>query len=238
MARRKGVKRERKGYKRNPLRDMYDKTKSNSLKQFESPVTIPMNFVMAIDVAEQKPLFVPAKLAQNETVTVPPYQNLTCRGTVLPDGDYSVIGLERIVTVELKRINDLLSYIGSERTTKTIPKLQRMRNYFWTALVVEADETNVYMANAVYNTVLTPNQIRGFFRSLHIRYGIHSYINPSRERCEYWILEHLTYVYKLLQTQEGLDLWQRKRDGIIAAKDYVPYPPPAVRGKKTGWTQQ
>jgi len=200
---------------------------------FESPVSIPKGFILAIDVSEQRPLFVPKRLANGEQIVLP--SGLTCQGRILPDGDYSVIGLERIVAVELKRMNDLLSYIGKERTSKTIPKLRRLQNYWWAAIVVQESEQDIISVNTRYETQITPNKVRGFFRSLHIHYGIHSYFNREAERCEYWILEHLAYAFTKLLKQECQNLWRRKRDGIIAAKDYVPLPEPSTRGKKVGW---
>jgi len=231
-SKRKSVKRKR-GTKSRPKGVASYARTSWTQNMFESPVSIPKGFILAIDTAEQKPLFIPKRIADGEQIVLP--SGLTCQGRVLPDGDYSVIGLERVVAVELKRMSDMLLYIGKERIAKTIPKLRRLQNYWWAAVVVQESERDIISVNTIYETQMTPNKVRGFFRSLHVHYGIHSYFNREAERCEYWILEHLTYAFTKLLKQECQDLWRRKRDGIIAATDYVPLPEPSVRGKNVGW---
>lgn len=63
------------------------------------------------------------------------------RGT-LPTGDYSILGLEHLVAVERKSLNDLLGCIGGGRD-RFERELQRLLAYETRALVVEASWADI-----------------------------------------------------------------------------------------------
>jgi ERCC4-type nuclease len=63
---------------------------------------------------------------------------LTVELATLATGDYSVKGLEHIVAIERKSLNDLLGCIGRERE-RFDREVQRMLAYPCRALVIEAD---------------------------------------------------------------------------------------------------
>jgi len=81
---------------------------------------IPDNFTLIQDTREQLPLFTPERQSRDTTFL---YRDelLITTGT-LHNGDYSVIGYENKVCIELKRLSDFLSYLGTERK-KTEHKL-------------------------------------------------------------------------------------------------------------------
>ena len=62
---------------------------------------------------------------------------LRCVGGSLPTGDYSVVGLERYVTVERKSLDDLLGCIGRERE-RFEREMQRILAYPARLLIIEA----------------------------------------------------------------------------------------------------
>lgn len=76
-----------------------------------------------IDTREQTPLTFP--------------NTPTTAGT-LTTGDYSVLGLEHIIAVERKSLDDLLACCGRERN-RFKRELQRLRAYRFRLLVIEAD---------------------------------------------------------------------------------------------------
>jgi len=151
--------------------------------------------VLVIDTNEQRPLFINIK-RQPKSGEVFELDGFTAIGKKLKDGDYSILGFEDKITVERKRMSDFISYIGKERTTKTIPKLERLGSMFWASLVLELSERK--LSGVLPRTKLTKEHVRGFLKMVRVKYGIHVYINPDRQYLERYILDHLTYAYKIL----------------------------------------
>lgn len=112
----------------------------------------------------------------------------------LDTGDYAITGHEDLACVELKRLSDFDSFMGSERNSKTIPKLERMSEMLWSALVINRAPGRVFGERTHGN--MTRENARGFLKMCRVRYGIHVFISANRKECERYILDHLTYVYK------------------------------------------
>lgn len=55
----------------------------------------------------------------------------------LKTGDYSIVGMEPLITIERKSLSDLFSTLGSARD-RFIAELERMKTYQVSAVVVEA----------------------------------------------------------------------------------------------------
>ena len=149
------------------------------------PTKIPKGFVLLIDTREQKPLF--AK----------PIDGLTIVRTKVDVGDYTVRGYEDRVCVELKRLSDFDSFMGSERIRKTLPKLKRMGAMDWSALVVNISETMLF-GKRRYGK-MTREHARGFLKKVRVGYGIHVYWTTSTEKAERYVLDHLCYAYEILK---------------------------------------
>lgn len=161
----------------------------------QQPPAIPNGFILAQDPREQLPLFSDKRLIRDESYAWRDF--LTVRGQTLHDGDYSIVGFEKLITIELKRMSDFLSYVGSERK-KTEEKLQRMSRMTFAGLVVLEDEYKILHPGANsydQKSRLTNMQIRGFLKSVNVQYGIHTYINKDEEMCRTWMLDRLTYFY-------------------------------------------
>jgi hypothetical protein len=71
-----------------------------------------------------------------------------------------------------------------------------MSEYYFKALVIEADEGMLYAPQEF--TTLTKEHVRGFLKSIRVRYGMHVYCNSKVEYIERYVLDHLTYAYKKL----------------------------------------
>lgn len=91
----------------------------------------PTDVTAVIDTREQTPL------------DVSPLRSVT--GT-LATGDYSVLGLEHMVSVERKSLPDFLSCVGRERE-RFEREIQRLLGYECRAIVVEATWTEVEAGN-------------------------------------------------------------------------------------------
>ena len=64
------------------------------------------------------------------------FENLPSEPGSLPTGDYSVRGLEHLISVERKSLDDLLGCVGRGRA-RFLRELQRLRAYRFRHLVVE-----------------------------------------------------------------------------------------------------
>lgn len=142
---------------------------------------IPSDFVLVVDTREQQPLF------------NPPPEGLTIVKQALKHGDYSIRGFENKVTIERKKMSDLMSYIGSERE-KTVLKLDSMKDLQWKALVIEENWDDLFLPKKY--SQLSTNTIRQALVSFNLRFGLHIFSHPYRSECEKWILDRLLYWHK------------------------------------------
>lgn len=151
------------------------------------PVRIPPGFTLVVDTREKKyhHLFHDAR------------PDLPIVRRCLPIGDYSVEGYERQIAFELKRLSDLLSFIGVEHNTRTVGKLERMAACRFAALVIQEDEKT--LAGTYKYSKLTREHVRGFLLSCQVVYGIHVYHNKNAEALERWILDLAIRTWKELQ---------------------------------------
>ena len=143
---------------------------------------IPDGFILVVDTAEQLPLFNPIPIG------------LCVVRQVIPVGDYSIKGFEDRICIERKKVSDFFQYIGRDRD-ETVKKLLCMSQMHWASLIVEADIDDLYDPSVP--TVLTREHVRGFFKALRVRYGIHSLVTDDRNELERYVLDSLTYAYKM-----------------------------------------
>ncbi len=161
---------------------MNEKTKE---KEFIwKPTKIPKGFVLIIDTREQRPLFLERQ------------QELIVHRKELIVGDYSIEGFESRTCVERKQLSDFDAFIGRERVSKTIPKLEHMRQMYWAGLAIECSERKLF-GERKYGK-MTPEHTRGFLKIVEVRYGVHTYWAKDRVKLEQWILDRLCDVYEML----------------------------------------
>jgi ERCC4-type nuclease len=165
-----------------------DAKRDNRKKNIETivwgPTQIPEGFILMVDTREQLPLFDPI-----------PRGLCIVRDTV-PVGDYSILGFQDRICVERKMESDFFTYIGRDRDA-TVRKLERMAAMDFAALVVEADEYDLY--NPSVPTKMTREHVRGFMRCVRVRYGIHLYCNSSHSEVERYVLDSLAYAYEKIR---------------------------------------
>lgn len=148
--------------------------------------------VVLIDTREQSPLFVRKRLGVGEQSVV---NGVTFEGATLHDGDYTVRGLELMVAIERKMLSDFDAYMGKERNTKTIPKLERLACLKWAGLVVETTEDALY-GKRKYGR-MTGAHARGFLCKAEVQYGLDVYVSDDRAMLERWVIDRLMYAWKL-----------------------------------------
>jgi len=103
----------------------------------------PENVTAIIDTREQLPL----DLAPLRTVT-----------RMLTTGDYSVVGLEKVVSVERKSLVDLVQCVGRDRK-RFDREVQRLLAYPVRAIVVEASWSEIERGD--WRSQVKPSQVTG-----------------------------------------------------------------------------
>ncbi len=156
------------------------------------PTPIPAGFKLIVDTNEQIPLF-QSPVYRNIIIK----KQLRDKGEQYSKGDYSVKGFENQIIIERKQISDFLSYIGSERE-KTIKKLMLVKDFYFKALIIEASDKELTFELPAY-TQLTLECVRGFLKTIRVKYGFHVFNSDSRDELERFVLDHLTYAYKQLR---------------------------------------
>ncbi|KKM82838.1 hypothetical protein LCGC14_1315600 [marine sediment metagenome] len=96
-------------------------------------------------------------IARNEQIPFV-FTNMPAEPGTLVTGDYSVKGLEHLVAVERKSLDDLLRCIGCDRD-RFKRELQRMRAYRFRLLVVEASAADLEAGE--WRSKLKPAHVMG-----------------------------------------------------------------------------
>ena len=97
----------------------------------------------------------------------------------LQTGDYSIQGYENQITIERKSLTDLFGTVGKGRK-RFEAELQRMVEYRFAAVVVEADWVTV-LRHPPTRSRLNPKTIYTSVIAWQIRYGVHFWFCPNRE---------------------------------------------------------
>ncbi len=151
-------------------------------------VKIPRGFKIVIDTREQMPLF-----------TDDEYKDIVTRGTV-KHGDYTFVGGESVIGIERKRKSDFYMYIIDH--DKTTRKLRAMDGLRFKALVIEHDEDDIHDTKDGYSESMTREHVRGFLRSVNLKYNMHVYMHGKREYVERWVLDRLVGMYNIIKDEE------------------------------------
>ena len=114
------------------------------------------------------------------------------RGATLPSGDYSLEGYESLVAVERKSKADAFSTIGTANRERFVRELERLAEYQFAAVVVEAEWSEI-LSNPPPHTQVTPKTLYRSVLAWQQRYPrVHWMMVPGREAGElttYRILE-------------------------------------------------
>jgi ERCC4-type nuclease len=114
--------------------------------------------------------------------------------------DYSVQGMEKLLSLERKSLSDLITTVIQERS-RFFKMCEKLAQYRWRALLVEASYKDIKTPyDEKYETVAHPNAVSGTLDALEARFGIQViYTSIDRrlaeEKAASWLSKHFTYWY-------------------------------------------
>ena len=97
------------------------------------------------------------------------FENLPSEPGSLTTGDYSIRGLEHLVAVERKSLDDLLGCVGTDRA-RFKRELQRLRAYRFRALIVEASHEDIQRGQ--WRSKVHPNAVAGSLAGWMAQYSL------------------------------------------------------------------
>jgi hypothetical protein len=117
----------------------------------------------------------------------------------LPIGDYSMQGMETLLVLERKSLSDLITTLMHHRE-RFFKMCERMSQYRWRALIVEASYEDIKSPYDPEYTIAHPNAVSGTLDALEVRYGIpviyaSCYRALAEEKAASWLSKHFTYWY-------------------------------------------
>jgi ERCC4-type nuclease len=113
-------------------------------------------------------------------------------------GDYSVQGMEDLLTIERKSLSDLITTLMQQRP-RFFNLCEKMTKYRWRALFVEASYEDIKSPYGDY-TQAHPNAVSGTLDALEAKFGIpvvytSQYQALAEEKAASWLSKHFTYWY-------------------------------------------
>lgn len=106
------------------------------------------------------------------------FANLPSEPGTLDAGDYSVRGLEHLVAVERKSLDDLLACVGRERE-RFKRELQRLRAYRFRLLIVEASAADLEAGH--WHSKLTPAHVLGSLAAWTAQYTLPVWLGGTHD---------------------------------------------------------
>lgn len=118
--------------------------------------------------------------------------------STLATGDYSIEGMENLVCLERKSLNDLVGTLMHQRP-RFFRQLERMQAFPYRAILIEASYDDVKSPyNFTADTVAHPNGVSGSLDALEVRFGIPVIYTSrnralSEEKAASWLSKTFTY---------------------------------------------
>jgi ERCC4-type nuclease len=115
-------------------------------------------------------------------------------------GDYSVVGMERLIRLERKTLTDLITTLMQYRD-RFFEECERLARFRYSALLIEATYEDIKsFYDASLCTQAHPNAVSGSLDALEARFGIPViYTSQHRalaeEKAASWLSKHFTYWY-------------------------------------------
>jgi ERCC4-type nuclease len=115
-------------------------------------------------------------------------------------GDYSIQGMENVLSLERKSLSDLITTLIQQRS-RFFKMCEKLAQYRWRALLVEASYEDIKSPyDEEFTTMAHPNAVSGTLDALEARFGIPviytSQCRPlAEEKAASWLSKHFTYWY-------------------------------------------
>lgn len=121
------------------------------------------------------------------------------RRVVLRTGDYSVQGMENLLTLERKSLADMVNCTNIGRP-RFIAGCARMAKFRWKAILIEASYEDIkrgWEDSEIYSDV-HPNSVSGLLDAVEAKFGIPVLLTSrnrdlATERAASWLSKHFTY---------------------------------------------
>lgn len=150
---------------------------------------VPKPFIL-VDSREQQPLNLfanhPNWIAGEKVVS-------------LRTGDYSVEGMQELLTLERKSLPDIVGCTVSNRE-RFIAECRRMAKFRWKAILIEATLEDIKGGFRYFNIIsdVHPNAVCGTLDAIEANFGIpiiytSSVKHLATERAASWLSKHFTY---------------------------------------------
>lgn len=120
------------------------------------------------------------------------------RRATLPTGDYSVEGMEGLITMERKSLADLIGTLMRHRG-RFFAECERMMAFKWRAILVEASYEEIKSPYALVDGMKAhPNGVIGTLDAIEAKFGIPVVFTSTNralaeEKAASWISKHFTY---------------------------------------------
>ncbi len=126
------------------------------------------------------------------------FENLPSERATLDAGDYSVKGLEHLIAVERKSLDDLLACVGRGRD-RFRRELQRLRSYRFRCLVVEADHAD--LEGGVWRSQLKPSHVLGSLSAWQCQFELPIWLAGNHERAGRFAEKYLYQAARLVAAE-------------------------------------
>lgn len=114
----------------------------------------------------------------------------------LKDGDYSIAGLERMVTVERKSLADAVGSVMPPTRARFLERCRRMARYGRKAIVIEASYAAMRSScEGFTESRAHPNAVVGSYLAIQERWGIPVHFIDGPELAEEFVAHLLTKFY-------------------------------------------
>lgn len=123
------------------------------------------------------------------------FQNLPSEQGTLSTGDYSVKGLEHLVAIERKSLDDLLGCVGRERD-RFLRELQRLKAYKFKALIIEATYEDIQRGE--WRSKVHPNAVAGSLAGWMAQYQIPIFLAGDHESAGRFVEKYLYQCARLV----------------------------------------
>ena len=119
----------------------------------------------------------------------------------LPTGDYSLAGLEDVVAIERKNVDDLIACFMGDNRKRFERELSRARSYELFAVVVESSLTDI--GRGRYKSNMQPHAALQSLAAFFVRYSVPFMCCGSRRAAEYMTYSLLAkYLYELEKQEQ------------------------------------
>ena len=111
-------------------------------------------------------------------------------------GDYSIFGMENIITVERKELSDILNCLGSERP-RFFRELERLKSYEGAAIVIESPLSVI--AAGRYRSRISPQSAVQSLIAIQAQFRLPIFFAKDRTDAEAYVFHFLRHFQNMIE---------------------------------------